>query len=114
MYTNKTSIQKTNFVLDLIAQRQQILSTNLANVDTPGYSRKDISFSQYVENLNNPLETQLSQKMGVAAVVQEDGGRVNVANELMEMQKNSLLYSVAARQMSSVITQLKSVANIGR
>ena len=114
MYSPKTSIQKTNFVLDLIAQRQQVISTNIANVDTPNYVRKDITFSQYIDGANSPLETKLSQKLGPSAVIQEIGGRVDVANELAEMQKNSLLYSVAARQMSSIITQLKSVANIGR
>jgi len=114
MYSPQTSIQQTNFILDMIAQRQQILSTNLANVDTPNYTRKDINFSQYLGNTNNGLETKLSEKMGVSAVIQDDGGQVDVAGELMEMQKNSLLYSVAARQMSSVITQMKSVTNIGR
>ena len=114
MYTPKSSIQKTNFVLDLIAQRQQVLSTNLANVDTPNYVRKDITFSQYIDQINSPLETRLSQKMGASAIVQETDGQVNVVNELAEMQKNSLLYSVAARQMSSIITQLRSVANVGR
>lgn len=115
MHTNRTSIQKTNFILDLIAQRQQVVSTNLANVDTPGYVRKDISFSQYLGSNNSAIETDLSQRMGTAAIVsQEAGGNVDIASELVEMQKNSLLYSVASRQMSSIITQLKSVTNIGR
>ena len=114
MNINSSSIQKTNFILDLIAQRQQVVSTNLANVDTPGYIRKDISFSQYLGNNSLPIEPELAQKMGTASIFQETGGTVDIASELVEMQKNSLFYSVASRQMSSVITQLKSVANIGR
>ena len=114
MKTNISSIQKTNYILDLISQRQQIISTNLSIVDTPGYVRKDLTFSQHLASNNTPIETNLSARMGTAAIFSEEGGTVDIATELTEMQRNSLLYSAAARQMSSVITQIRSVANIGR
>ena len=37
-------IGKTLGTLDLIAERHKALSSNLANMDTPNYRRKDILF----------------------------------------------------------------------
>ena len=46
-FTSLDSIGKTNLMMDLISQRQRALGSNVANVDTPGYVRRDIDFSQY-------------------------------------------------------------------
>ena len=113
-FTPNNPIQNTNLMLDLISQRQRALSSNLANMDTPGYVRKDINFSQYLGTMNNPLETELSTKLGPSAIIQDNQGEVNPSDELAEMQKNSLLYTVASRRMSSIITELKTVVNVGK
>ncbi|MBQ9245630.1 hypothetical protein IJ182_05115 [bacterium] len=101
--------------LDLIGERQKALSCNLANMDTPNYQRKDISFTQYLGGTANPLETALANKMGPSPVmVQTDkSGKIDPATELSEMQKNSLLYTVAARRMTSLINEMKTVINMG-
>lgn len=39
---------------------------------------------------------------------------VNPAEELVKMQNNSLLYTVATRRMSNIITQMKTVINVGK
>lgn len=107
-------ISSTLNALDLVAERHKALSANLANMDTPNYKRKDISFSQYLGGLSNPLETKLAAKMGPFPVTVGVGeGKVNPATELSEIQKNSLLYTVAARRMTSLITEMKTVINMG-
>ena len=45
-YLPKDPIQKSQLMLDLIANRQEAISGNIANMDTPNYVRKDIEFSQ--------------------------------------------------------------------
>lgn len=114
MYTPKDPIIKTNLMLDLISQRQRALSTNLANIDTPNYVRKDISFDQYLGTMNNPLETELSIKLGPSGLIEEQGVGVDATYELAEMQKMSVMYSVAARKMSAIINEMKTVANVGK
>ena len=105
----------TSAMLNLIAQKQKALGENLANIDTPGYVRKDVDFSQCMGSTNSPLETKLSSILGSSKVVEEKNGEpVNPANELMELQKNSLLYTMATRRMSSIITEMKTVINVGK
>ena len=114
MIIHNNPMRSTLHALDLIAERQKALSCNLANMDTPNYKRKDISFSQYLGGTANPLETALAAKMGPSPVtIETSEEKVNPATELSEMQKNSLLYTVAARRMTSLITEMKTVINMG-
>ena len=108
-------VGKTSPALDLIAQRQRALGSNIANVDTPGYVRRDIDFSQYVGGATASLETKLAQKLGPSPMFDyEQNVEINPAQELTEMQKNSLMYTIATRRMSNIITQMKTVINVGK
>ena len=107
-------IGRTLHALDLIAERQKALSCNLANMDTPNYRRKDVSFAQYLGGASSSLETALSAKMGPSPVaVQTSNEKVNPATELSEMQKNSILFTMESRRMTSLITEMKTVINLG-
>ncbi len=114
-YTPGDAIGKTNLILDLVAQRQRALGSNIANIDTPGYRRKDIDFGQYLGSMNSPLETELTTKLGPSAVIESIGAMdIDPAYELAEMQKNSMIYTMATRRMSSLVTEMKTVINVGK
>ena len=115
MYTSLDSFGKVTLMMDLIAQRQKALGSNLANVDTPGYIRQDLDFGQYLSTMNSPLETKLSEKLGPSGVIDEQTyEEIDPANELMELQENSLLYTMATRRMSNIVTEMKTVINVGK
>ncbi len=115
MFTPLDNMGKVTLMMDLISQRQRALGSNLANMDTPGYVRKDISFADYLGTMNSPLETKLSEKLGPSGVIEErEYEEIDPANELMELQQNSLLYTMATRRMSNIITQMKTVINVGK
>ena len=114
-FTALDSMGKTSLMMDLISQRQRALGSNVANVDTPGYVRRDIDFSQYLGSMNSPLETELSTKLGPSGIMQDRQRKeIDIAEELTEMQKNSLLYTMATRRMSNIITEMKTVLNVGK
>lgn len=115
MYTPLESMGKVNLMLDLISQKQRALGSNIANVDTPGYIRQDIDFGQYLSTMNSPLETRLSEKLGPSAIgTNQSEEPVNSANELLKIQENAILYSMASRRMSNIITEMKTVINVGK
>ena len=115
MFTSLDNMGKVSLMMDLIAQRQRALGSNLANVDTPGYVRRDINFSDYLGSMNSPLETKLSEKLGPSGVIEEKQNQESdPANELMEIQKNSIYYTMATRRMSNIITEMKTVINVGK
>ena len=88
MFTSLDNMGKVTLMMDLITQRQRALGSNLANIDTPGYVRRDINFGDYLGSMNSPLETKLSEKL--------------------------LLYTMATRRMSNIITEMKTVINVGK
>lgn len=114
-FTSLDSMGKTSLMLDLISQRQRALGSNIANVDTPGYVRRDIDFSQYLGSMNSPIETKLSTALGPSGVIEDRREQeIDIAEELSELQKNSLMYTMATRRMSNIITQMKTVINVGK
>ncbi len=112
-YLPKDPIQKGLLRLDLIANRQEAIAGNVANMDTPNYVRKDVEFSQYLNTMNSPLETTLSQKLGPSGVIEEKGKQLTVEDELAIAQKNSILYGLASKQLNATIKQLKTAINVG-
>ena len=114
-FTALDSMGKTNLMLDLISQKQRALGSNVANVDTPGYVRRDIDFSQYLGSMNSPIETKLSTALGPSGVIEDRREKeIDIAEELAEMQKNSLMYTMAVRRMSNIVTEMKTVINVGK
>ena len=114
-YTSLDAMNKTSLMLDLISQRQRVLGSNVANVDTPGYVRKDINFSTYLGSMNSPLETKLSTALGPSGVIEDRRNQeIDIAEELAEIQKNSIMYTMATRRMSSIITEMKTAINVGK
>ncbi len=106
---------KVSLMLDLISQRQRAIGSNIANIDTPGYVRRDIDFATYLGTMNSPLETKLSAKLGPSAIIEDRHyEEINPADELIALQENSLMYSMATRRMSNIITEMKTVINVGK
>lgn len=115
MFTSLDHMGRVGLMLDLITQRQVALGSNLANMDTPGYVRRDIDFSEYLGSMNSPLETKLSEKLGASAVISERTyEEIRPDKELMELQHNDILYTMATRRMSNIITEMKTVINVGK
>ena len=115
MFTSLDSMGKVSLMMDLIAQKQRALGSNLANIDTPGYVRRDINFGDYLNSMNSPLETKLSEALGPSGVIEERGyEEIDPAHELIKIQENSLLYTMATRRMSNLITEMKTVINVGK
>ena len=102
-------------MLTMISQRQECLSDNIANMHTKGYRRKDVDFSQYLNNgISSRLEANLVEKYGPSPISSSTYGSENISTEeeLAKMQENYLLYNVAVRQLSSTITEIKTALNV--
>ena len=114
-FSVSNSLNKTSNILNLISERQKLIGQNIANMDTPGYQKQDINFSQILSGSTSTLETKLARKMDGGLVATEKSDEpINAPEELVKMQNNSLLYTVATRRMSNIITQMKTVVNVGK
>ena len=110
------SLQKTGQILSMLGNKQKIIGQNIANADTPGYTKKEMNFSDYLGSGVSVLEGKMNNKFGSVSMagLENTGETVNLADEMVDLQKNSLMYNIAVRRMSSAITEMKTAINLGK
>ncbi len=76
--------------------RQTLLTDNLANVNTPGYQRKDVDFHATLAGAMQTGETlaavSFSPTTDGARAVRADGSGIDPDQEAAELAKNALEY----------------------
>jgi flagellar basal-body rod protein FlgB len=76
--------------------RQTLLTDNLANVNTPGYQRKDVDFHAALaaaQQTDAPLEAvAFSPSTDASRAVRADGSGIDADQESAELAKNALEY----------------------
>jgi flagellar basal-body rod protein FlgB len=88
-------------MLDWTAQRQQALSANIANIDTPGYRAKDVAFSEQLG------EAQLTT-YEVPAKAKDNGNTVDLDREMTELSKNGLQYVALVQYLNQKLRTLRT------
>jgi flagellar basal-body rod protein FlgB len=111
-------VDRLGNIVNALSEHQKVISNNIANTHTPGYTRQTYSFQDVLGNLNNPFETQLSSKMGSmqnSTLAQEtDGQPVDLAHEMVDMQKLFLNYTLVTRRMTTIFSNIRRASQIGR
>ncbi|MCR5272399.1 MAG: flagellar basal body rod protein FlgB [Lachnospiraceae bacterium] len=106
-------------------KREQLITNNIANVDTPGYKRQDLDFestlkqelgkSQYVTlddkikntNLNNLEAETYTDYAGFS--YREDKNNVDIDTENVELASEQLRYNAISNSLTNELNRLKSV-----
>lgn len=104
--------------LDGTWQRNQLLSENIANVDTPNYKRKDVTFEQSLKRAmrNNKTTARDLETMSFRTITDQpglsyrkDGNNVNIETEMVYLAENQLKYNTLIGL--SGYDRIKSVLN---
>jgi flagellar basal-body rod protein FlgB len=110
--------------LKLTIVREQAISANMANIDTPGYHTHDIDFQGELNKAMNNAVNQTGEN-GVSAqlnpVVQEvsglmeraDGNNVNLDREALLMSETQLQYQIGVQLVKHQFHQILSAINGG-
>jgi flagellar basal-body rod protein FlgB len=119
--------------MDVMSRRQQLIATNVANLDTPGYRTRDIDFDRALqravdERTEGPLRaTHPLHSTGEAAggdaelpqrieglMVRNDGNDVSPDREMLALASTRSRYEVAAAIVRMRVRQLRSALSEGR
>jgi flagellar basal-body rod protein FlgB len=95
--------------LDGRLARQGALSSNLANVDTPGFQPKDIDVNRVIDGATP--EAALTSASGATAGI--DGNAVDADRTLVALAENALQYGAAAKAAGKKLAILRYVASDG-
>ena len=118
-------INVLNRAADAAWQRNEAVSNNIANVDTPGYKRQDVAFESVLQQAlgNNRYQSMddkvanvnLSGLRGRAYVdyanysYRLDGNNVDIENENVMLAENQLKYQGLISSINQEFTNLQTV-----
>jgi flagellar basal-body rod protein FlgB len=102
--------------LEVTTDREQTITANMANVDTPGYHTKDINFKQALAQADDSFGgAQLSPVVSEVGGLLErpDGNNVNLDRESTLLAQTQLQYQLGTQLVKSQFHQLLSAINGG-
>ncbi len=128
-----TTLNMLQKVLDLRSKNQQIISSNIANAETPGYSAKSLAFEEQLQSALSkdelrPVQTHpghiplspgsISQVTGIVTVNADNTGigdenSVSVDQEMVKLSENQILYEAAVSMLNKKLSMIKQSMNSG-
>lgn len=107
--------------------REEVLTNNIANVDTPNYKRQDVEFTTYLKSAleqAGTLASTLTQKVNEANLsgittrtytenttlsYRMDGNNVDLSTENAELAAEQINYNALIDSMNNEFTRMKAV-----
>lgn len=119
-----SGLDKIGRGLDASWTKNEIISSNIANVDTPGYKKKKAVFGELLnEELSSSLlKTSNKRHMQIdggsslvsittdmsTANMRTDENNVNIDEEMSDLAKNQIYYNVLTQRATGEINKLRS------
>ncbi len=97
--------------MSLLSLRQQLVTSNIANADTPAYKTKDVDFENEFENVVNGLQPLVGEVQGLT--LKNDGNNVDLDREARKLAENALRFSIAGNLLRSQLKQIKMAIDGG-
>ena len=91
--------------MDLLTMRQKLVSSNIANADTPGYKTQDLDFQASLESVMDGGVAQQVEVKGLT--VKNDGNNVDLDREARLLSENDLRFNIATNLMKSSFSTIK-------
>ena len=98
---------------DALMQRQELLSNNLANIETKNYVRQDLDFSRVLSGLKNNLSSEEGNEalMGTARY-RDYSGKVTLESEMSKLYDNHLRYMLMIKAISHHFDHMKKALEV--
>ncbi len=121
-----SGLDKIGRGLDASWTKNEVISSNIANIDTPGYKKKKVQFgdllngelsnlsslkttnSKHIQvNKYNSGYVNISQDMSTTNM-RTDENNVNIDEEMSDLSKNQIYYNVLSQKATGEITKLQN------
>ncbi|GMA49044.1 flagellar basal body rod protein FlgB [Alicyclobacillus contaminans] len=137
MNSEITAFQLLQNAMQAAQLRQQVYSNNIANIDTPGYHRQDVTFESLLQNALNTstvtsdtgekwiplsqsspnwqaaLNVQPQVVTDTSTTVDNNGNNVDVDAEMARLAENQIQYNALVQDMQMRLDRLKNAIDGG-
>ena len=96
-----SQVDQLSTLLQQSQKRHEVISSNIANVNTPLYRTQDVRFDQILSELNAATKAQGELFDVKGLVARQDGNNVDLDNELAKLTKNALAYQTYSQVVAS-------------
>ena len=118
--------------LDFTARKQQVITSNLANSETPGYQAKEVTFDRFLADADSSdpgilKKTRPGHMAGQPHLIRQevdrtaggdslgyDRNNVDMEKEMVDLAENVMKFSVMGRLVQLKLQLLKSSIKEGR
>ena len=111
--------------LDVQTRRAEVISSNIANADTPGYRAKELDFGSYLREAARqsvlPGAERENALVSTPRVIEReseaigfDGNTVDAGKEMAELAEAGSNFSFGAKMLQSRLRLLRSAIREGR
>ena len=123
------TIQNLENALGRADLKQKVLTNNIANIDTPNYKAKKVSFRNLLDQETSNLEAVKTDYRHVDftgsgddySIVsssdtsyQQNGNNVDIDKEMTDLAENQINYQALVERMSGKFNSLKTVLTGGK
>jgi flagellar basal-body rod protein FlgB len=98
--------------MDLLSTRQKLVTSNLANADTPGYQTKDVDFQFEFMSYVNGQDAQIIEPQGLYQ--KPDGNNVSVDREARMLAENTIRFNLASTLARGSFETIRKAINEGK
>ena len=104
--------------LDLNAAREELITSNLANIDTPGYRARDVNFAQEMQRAASDPEFAYASFTPAVRTVEglasrPDGNNVSLEREGLLMAQTQLRFQSAVAVLKAEFHRIQLAINEG-
>ncbi|MEQ8768584.1 MAG: flagellar basal body rod protein FlgB [Planctomycetota bacterium] len=100
------AMERVDALMDVTALRQKVVSGNLANVNTPNYTRRTVRFEEVLREARqkqagaDPRSIRPEVVEDRSGLTRQGGNNVVLEKETAELKKTELLYEAFAKAHS--------------
>ena len=104
-------------MLDVSSIKHKVIANNIANVNTPGYKKMEVSFADQLEKAVNESSMNkfdtlqpkiVVSKEDASDTVRNDGNNVDMDKEVSSLVKNTLSYNIYTQLLAKKFEEIKS------
>jgi len=109
MIGNSSQVDLLSKLLQQSEQKQQVVSQNIANVNTPGYKSLEADFSQVLGKSGGSISAdgmKLIETSGLAE--REDGNNVDLDKQMGALTENSIEFETFTHLLVARISLIRS------
>jgi flagellar basal-body rod protein FlgB len=114
MFLDRTGFALGGY-LSYLSARQEVIASNIANADTPGYQTRDIALPFDSASFSGALQEASALAVEVPGLgSRNDGNNVSLDREARLLAENSLKFSLASQLLRGELKDIRLAIEEGR